>query len=445
MEPTSGEKVTALRGTIVTCRDDPFLTDPGQAFTSERDGIVVCRNGVIEQVGPAVEMMRSLPAGTPVTHHEGCLIAPGFIDTHVHYVQTGIIGSYGEQLLDWLDRYAFPAEIAFKDPAHAAAMARVFCDELLRNGTTTALVFCAVYPESVDALFAEAERRSMRLIAGKVLMDRNAPEELCDTAQQGYDDSKALIVRWHGRGRALYAITPRFAGTSTPAQLDAAGTLWREHPGVLVQTHISENRREIEWTAELFPERKNYLDIYDYHGLIGKRAVLAHGVHLSENEICRCHESGAAIAHCPTSNLFLGSGLFQMSPLKDAKRPVEVGLGTDVGGGTSFSLLATMGAAYEIAQLNGHALSAVHAFYLATLGGARALGLEDRIGSIARGREADLIVLDPRATPLLALRIQRAESIEDQLFALMMLGDDRSVAATYIAGELAHARDAERK
>ena len=217
----------------------------------------------------------------------------------------------------------------------------------LRNGTTTALVFCAVYPQSVDALFAEAERRGMRIIAGKVLMDRNAPEELRDTAQQGYDDSKALIARWHGRGRSLYAITPRFAGTSTPAQLDAAGTLWREHPGVLMQTHISENRREIEWTAELFPERKNYLDIYDHHGLIGKRAVLAHGVHLSEDEICRCHESGAAIAHCPTSNLFLGSGLFQISRFKDPKRPVHVGLGTDVGGGTSFSLLATMGAAYR--------------------------------------------------------------------------------------------------
>jgi len=353
-----------------------------------------------------------------------------------------MIASYGEQLLDWLNRYAFPAEMAFRDPAHAEAMARVFCDELLRNGTTTALVFCAVYPQSVDALFAEAERRGMRMIAGKVLMDRNAPDALRDTAQQGYDDSKALIARWHGRGRSLYAITPRFAGTSTAAQLDAAGTLWREHPGVLMQTHIAENRREVEWTAELFPERKNYLDVYDHHGLIGKRAVLAHGVHLSEDEICRCHESRSAIAHCPTSNLFLGSGLFQVSRFKDAKRPVEVGLGTDIGGGTSFSLLATMGAAYEIAQLNGHALGAVQAFYLATLGGARALALEDRVGSIAPGLEADLVVLDPKATPLLALRSERAESIDDVLFALMMLGDDRAVAATYVAGKPVHARDA---
>ena len=242
-------------------------------------------------------------------------------------------------------------------------MASIFCDELLRNGTTTALVFCAVYPQSVDALFAEAERRGMRIAAGKVLMDRNAPEALRDTAQRGYDESKDLIARWHGRGRSHYAITPRFAGTSTPAQLDAAGALWREHPDVLVHTHIAENVREIEWTAQLFPQRKNYLDIYDHHGLIGRRAVLAHGIHLGEAELCRCHESGTALAHCPTSNLFLGSGLFRVGDVKDPRRPVQVGLGTDIGGGTSFSLLATMGAAYEIAQLNGRTLSAVEAFY----------------------------------------------------------------------------------
>jgi guanine deaminase len=439
MQGTNG--ITALRGTIVTCRDDPFLTDPRKAFATVSDGVVLCRNGLIEAVGPTADIMRSLPAGTPVTHHEGCLIVPGFIDTHVHYVQTGMIASPGTQLLDWLDRYAFPAEMAFKDAAHAEAMARVFCDELLRNGTTTALVFCAVYPQSVDALFAEAERRGMRMIAGKVLMDRNAPEALRDSAQQGYDDSKALIARWHGRGRSLYAITPRFAGTSTPAQLDAAGSLWREHPDVRVQTHIAENRREIEWTAELFPERKNYLDIYDHHGLIGRRAVLAHGVHLSEDELCRCHESGTAIAHCPTSNLFLGSGLFQVGKAKDRKRPVEVGLGTDIGGGTSFSLLTTMGAAYEVAQLNGRTLSAVEAFYLATLGGARALALEESIGSIAPGREADLAVLDPKATPLLALRNARADKIEDVLFSLMILGDDRAVRATYVAGKDVHRRE----
>jgi len=434
--------VCVLRGTVITCRDDPFLSDPRKAFAVETDGIVICRGGLIEAVGPAPEMRAHVPTGVVVTDYSGCLIAPGFIDTHVHYVQTGIIASYGSQLLDWLDRYAFPAEVAFEDPAHAAAMAKVFCDELLRNGTTTALVFCAVYPQSVDALFAEAERRGMRIAAGKVLMDRNAPEKLRDTAQQGYDDSKALIGRWHGRARCLYAITPRFAGTSTPAQLDAAGALWREHPDVLVQTHIAENLREIEWTAELFPQRKNYLDIYDHHGLIGRRAVLAHGVHLSEDEFCRCHESGTALAHCPTSNMFLGSGLFRIDAAQDERRPVQVGLGTDIGGGTNFSLLTTMGAAYQVAQLNGRRLSSVEAFYLATLGGARALALEDRIGSIAPGLEADLVVLDPTATPLLALRNERSESVDDLLFALMMLGDDRAVRATYVAGKPAHVRDA---
>jgi guanine deaminase len=441
MDSDSTDGVSALRGTIVTCRDDPFLTDPARAFVSETDGAVICRNGVIEAVGPAGPLLASVPPGK-IIDYRGCLIAPGFIDTHVHYVQTGIVASYGSQLLDWLERYAFPAEIAFRDAAHAAAMASVFCDELLRNGTTTALVFCAVYPQSVDALFAEAERRGMRIAAGKVLMDRNAPEALRDTAQRGYDESKALIARWHGRGRSHYAITPRFAGTSTPAQLDAAGALWREHPDVLVHTHIAENQREIAWTAQLFPQRKNYLDIYDHHGLIGRRTVLAHGIHLGEEELCRCHESGTALAHCPTSNLFLGSGLFRIGAVKDPRRPVQVGLGTDIGGGTSFSLLATMAAAYEVAQLNGRALRAVEAFFLATLGGARALALDDRIGAIAPGREADLVVLDPAATPLLRLRTARAESIEDQLFALMMLGDDRAVRATYVAGTLAYERAA---
>jgi len=438
---SSGD-ITVLRGTIITCHDDPFLTDPAKALRVETDGLVICRNGIIEAVGAAVDLLSSVPVGTPVATYPGCLIAPGFIDTHVHYVQTGMVASYGAQLLDWLDRYAFPAELEFASESHAAAMAKIFCDELLRNGTTTALVFCAVYPQSVDALFVEAEKRGMRIIAGKVLMDRNAPERLRDTPQQGYDDSKALIGRWHGRGRSLYAITPRFAGTSTPEQLDAAGALWREHPDVLVHTHIAENKREVAWTAELSPEAKNYLDIYDRHGLIGRRAVLAHGIHLGEDELCRCHESGTALAHCPTSNLFLGSGLFRVGAVKDPKRPVHVGLGTDIGGGTSFSLLATMGAAYQVAQLGGRSLSAVEAFYLATLGGARALALDDCIGSIAPGREADLTVLDPNATPLLTLRNAHASSGEDVLFALMMLGDDRAVRATYVAGRLAHERAA---
>lgn len=431
----------AVRGSLVYFVDDPFLTDPRTAFVHESDGLVICRDGLIEAVGAADRLLNTLPGGVEPVRYPGGVIMPGFVDTHVHFAQTEIIGAYGEQLLDWLETRAFPAERRFADPAHAAAMAARFCDELLRNGTTTALVFCAVYPQSVDALFAEAAKRNLRLAAGKVLMDRNAPADLLDTAQSGYDDSKALIARWHGQGRALYAITPRFAPTSTPAQLDAAGALWREHPDALVQTHISESVEEVAWVRSLFPERAGYLDVYDQVGLVGRGTVLAHGVHLTEPEMARCHEAGAAIAHCPTSNLFLGSGLFRVQIAKDARRPVHVGLGSDVGAGTSFSTLATLNEAYKVARLHGDTLTALRGFFLATLGGARAMGLEQRIGSFAAGREADFVVLDPAATPLLALRTARAESIEDVLFALMTLGDDRAVAATYVAGALAHRRE----
>lgn len=431
----------AIRGSLAYFVDDPFLTDPRTAFVHESDGLLICRDGLIEAVGPADRLLGTLPRGVEPVRYPGGVIMPGFVDTHVHFAQTEIIGAYGEQLLDWLETRAFPAERRFADPAHAAAMAIRFCDELLRNGTTTALVFCAVYPQSVDALFAEAAKRNLRLAAGKVLMDRNAPADLLDTAQSGYDDSKALIARWHGQGRALYAITPRFAPTSTPAQLDAAGALWREHPDALVQTHISESVEEVAWVRSLYPERASYLDVYDRVGLVGRGTVLAHGVHLTEPELARCHQAGAAIAHCPTSNLFLGSGLFRVQIAKDARRPVHVGLGSDVGAGTSFSTLATLNEAYKVARLHGDTLTALRGFFLATLGGARAMGLEQRIGSFAPGREADFVVLDAAATPLLALRTARAESIEDVLFALMTLGDDRAVAATYVAGALAHRRE----
>jgi guanine deaminase len=433
--------VTALRGDLIFCRDDPFLTNPKTAFVHESDGLVICRDGMIQAVGPYAALKTQLPAGTEVADYSGCLIAPGFIDTHIHYVQTGIIGVQGHQLLDWLNEYTFIAEQAFADEAICRDTARVFCDELLRHGTTTALVFCSVHAGSVNALFEEAQNRNLRLIAGKVLMDRNAPAALRDTAQSGYDQSKALIQRWHGRGRALYAITPRFAVSSTPEQLELAGALWKEHPGVFMQTHISENTDEIAEVKQLFPERRDYLDVYDHFGLTGQRAVLAHGIHLGERELCRCHETGTALAHCPTSNTFLGSGLFRAKHVKDPKRPVHVGIGTDIGGGTSFSMLATMSEAYKVAQLEGHPIDAVEAFFLATLGGARALGLDDRIGTLSAGREADMVVLDPNATPLLAFRNGRSRSIRETLAVLSTLGDDRAVRATYVAGRPMHARD----
>ncbi len=430
----------ALRGAVIDFRDDPFLVDPSDAFRYEPDGLVICRDGLIEAVGPYEALAGSLPDGLAPIRHPGALICAGFIDAHVHYVQTGIIGAYGDQLLDWLDDYTFVAEQAFADPAHASAMARVFCRELLRNGTTSAVAFCAVYPASVDALFEEAERRGMRMIAGKVLMDRNAPVALLDTPERAYDESKALLERWHGRGRALYAISPRFAPTSSEAELEAAGALRREHPEAYVQSHLSENVDEVAWVRDLFPARSDYLDVYAHHGLSGPRSIFAHGIHLAEPEWARLHETGTAIAHCPTSNLFLGSGLFDLGGAKDPRRPIEVGLGTDVGAGTSFSMLATMNEAYKVAALRGNHVRAVKAFYLATLGAARALGLEDRIGTLAPGSEADIIVLDPDATPFMAYRNARSTSIEETMFLLTVMGDDRAVRATYVGGRLAYER-----
>jgi guanine deaminase len=429
---------SALRGQLVSFCDDPFVVGSKRALVHEPDGIVLCRDGVIEAVGPAAEMLPRVPAGVEVAHYPGCVISAGFIDTHVHYTQTGIIGGYGAELIDWLNTYAFPAEAEFRDKAHADRMAQAFCDELERNGTTTALVFCAVFPASVDALFEEAARRNLRVIAGKVLMDRNAPAALLDTPQSAYDESKALIAKWHGRGRALYAITPRFAPTSSPEQLELAGALWREHPGVFVHSHISENTAEVAWVRELYPDRRDYLDVYEHFQLTGRRAVYAHGVHLNDRELEHCHHSGTALAHCPTSNFFLGSGLFNLARAKNPARPVHVGLGTDVGGGTSLSLLTTLNETYKAAQLTGSTarcqFDGVHGFYLATRGAARALDLDDTIGSLQPGREADMVVLDPAATPLLKLRSERCDSIEELLFVLMTLGDDRAVTAAWVAG-----------
>ena len=433
-------RITAVRGSLVYFRGDPFLSDPATAFVHESDGLVVCHGPTIHAVGKAADLLPTLPAGTEVQDFSGCLISAGFIDTHVHYVQTGIIGAWGDKLLAWLENHTFNAELGFADPAWARSVASLFCDQLLANGTTAAMIFCAVYPQSVDALFTEAQARNMRIVAGKVLMDRNAPAPLLDTAQDAYDQSRALIGRWHGNGRSLYAITPRFAPTSSPEQLELAGALWKEHPGTFVQSHVAENLEEIAWVRKLFPRRKGYLDVYHHHGLLGPRSVMAHGVHLDEDEWCTCHGTGTAIAHCPTSNLFLGSGLFDLRAAKDPRRPVHVGLGTDIGAGTSFSLLATLNEAYKVARLRDHALDPVRALYLATRGGACSLGLEDRIGSIQPGMEADLVVLDPRATPLLAFRSGQVRSIEELLFVLMTLGDDRAVRATFVAGDLRHRR-----
>ncbi len=342
------------------------------------------------------------------------------------------------RLMDWLERYAFPAEQRYSDPVFAATSAEVFLDEMLRNGATTALVFATVHAQSADALFAAAHARNMRLITGKTLMDRNAPEALRDTPERAYAESKALIEKWHGKGRLSYAVTPRFAPTSSPAQLDAAGRLLREHPDLYLHTHLSENSDEIANVRALFPDAEDYLGVYENHGLVRERSVFAHCIHLSEGEWQRLGSSGAAAAFCPSSNLFLGSGVFDLTSAE--KHKVPVALGTDVGGGTSLSLFATMSDAYKACQVRGRALDPFKSFYLATLGAARALKLDDRIGNFAPGKEADFIVLDLAATPMLANRLKNSEDIGDTLFALSILGDDRAVARTYVTGELAHQR-----
>ena len=429
----------ALRGAAITFVADPF--ESGDAMRYESDAVVAMQAGQITHFGAAAEVLPKLPPGMEVkTIGRGKLIVPGFIDSHVHYPQTPIIGSFGEQLLDWLNKYTFVAEQKFASPEYARQVADIFLKECLRAGTTTAVVYCTVHPQSVEAFFEAAESLDMRMIAGKVLMDRNAPAPLTETAQRGYDESKRLIARWHGRGRQLYCVTPRFAATSTPEQMEMTGRLWAEHPGTYLQSHISENRDELEWIRTLYPGRAGYLDVYDHYGQLGPRSIYGHGIWLTEPELQRCHDTGTAIAHCPTSNQFLGSGLFNLGTATRRDRPVRVGLATDLGAGTSFSMLQTMNEAYKTAQLNANSLSAPQAFYLATRGAARALYLEDRIGSLSPGMEADLVVLDLESTPLIEFRMRSCESIEQALFIQMTLGDDRAVAETYIAGKLAHLR-----
>ncbi|UVM68490.1 guanine deaminase [Pseudomonas sp. B21-009] len=428
----------AYRAAILHSIADPAEVGVEASYQYFEDGLLVIDNGKISAVSHARDLLPSLAADIEVEHHQDALITPGFIDTHIHFPQTGMIGSYGEQLLDWLNTYTFPCEKQFAEKAHADKVAKIFVEELLRNGTTTALVFGSVHPESVNAFFEEAERLDLRMIAGKVMMDRNAPDYLTDTAESGYVESKALIERWHGKGRLHYAVTPRFAPTSTPEQLALAGQLLGEYPDLYMHTHLSENLKEIDWVKALFPERKGYLDVYDHYKLLGQRSVFAHGVHLCDDECQRLAETGSAVAFCPTSNLFLGSGLFNLPQAEKFK--VKVGLGTDVGAGTSFSLLNTLNEAYKVMQLQGARLSPFKSLYLATLGGARALSLDDRIGSLQPGNDADFVVLDYKATALMDYRIQQSNSIDETLFVLMTLGDDRTVKQTFAAGRCVHQR-----
>lgn len=426
--------MNAFRGSILHCLADPGEASNPTAWEYFEDGLLVVEDGMVAAVGEAATLEATLPEGAAVTDYRGKLIVPGFIDCHVHFPQLDIIGSFGAQLLDWLNQYAYPAEAKFADLAYARDVASVFVDELLRNGTTTALVFGTVHAHSADAIFEAAETKGMRLVAGKVLMDSNCPENLRDDSESAYTDSKALIEKWHGRGRLGYAITPRFALTSSVEQLAAAGRLAAEYPDVWVHTHLAENMEEVAEIALRFPESRSYLDVYDSFGLLREKSVFAHCLHMDhEDRSCMAKKGGAA-AFCPTSNLFLGSGLFDLPAMRAAG--VSSGLGTDIGGGTSLSLLRTASEAYKVLHLQEHALPSMQALYLATLGAAEALRLDDKLGNFESGKEADFVVLDFDGSSLTARRSAAADSIEEKLFALMTLADDRHVAATYLLGNL---------
>lgn len=430
--------VTAHAGEIVDLLDDPAVAG-AEALRHIPDGLLVIEDAEIAAVGARAQLASSLPEEVHIAEHADGLILPGLVDCHVHFPQLEITAAPGTQLMDWLTRYTFPAEAAYADRAYARAAAEHFVAQLLTHGTTTALAFATVHAGATDALFEAAFARNMRLIAGKLLMDRNAPEALLEPPETAEAESRALLERWHGRGRLGYAITPRFAPACSEAMLEVAGRLLADAPeDVLLQTHLAENTDEIEMVRALFPEARDYLDVYTRHGLLTKRSVFAHCVHLGDDARRRLARADAAVAFCPTSNLFLGSGLFDHGAARAAG--IRLGLGTDVGAGTSLSILQTVNEAYKVAHLQGHALTAFEAFYLATLGGARALRLESKIGNFEPGKEADFVVLDPASNPLLACRSAQCRMLEERLFALLMLGDDRAVRHVYVAGALAHSR-----
>jgi len=420
---------TILRGRVFSFRAEPTHYDDTDSFLYIEDGAVRIAEGKIVDVGPFDPHATD---GAIVIDHRPHLIVPGFIDTHAHFPQMQVIASWGATLLDWLEKYTFPEETRFSDPEHAAHIAGHFLDTLAAHGTTTAAVYCTVHPQSAEAFFTEAERRNMAMVAGKVMMDRNAPEGLLDTAQSSYDDSKALIAKWHGKGRALYAITPRFAITSTPEQLEMAGALVREHPDCYLQTHLSENTAEIELTRQLYPGARDYFDVYESFGLLGAKSLFGHAIHLSERERKRMAETDSVAVFCPTSNLFLGSGLYDEAGLR--ADGVRRAIATDVGGGTNYSMLRTLDEGYKVLALRGQRMDPLHSFYWATLGNAHALSMEDRIGTLDPGTDADIVVLDSAATPVMALRMERIQSLQEELFLLQTLGDDRAVVETYVAG-----------
>jgi guanine deaminase len=425
-------KLKLLRGRILTFHHEPRNGDDDAAYTYIEDGALLIRDGIIQQVG-TFETVSTMAPTALVTDHRPHLMLAGFIDAHIHFPQVQVIGSWGSQLLNWLNDYTFPQEALYADPDHSKNMASKFFDQLIAHGTTTAAAFCSVHKTSVDAFFKEASTRGMRMLGGKVLMDRNAPEGLRDTPQSGYDDTKALIDTWHGTGRSGYVITPRFAITSSPAQMEMVQALASEYDECHIQTHLSENHDEIAYTAELYPKARDYLDIYHSYGLLSAKTLLGHSIHLKPREIDVLVATGAHPVFCPTSNLFLGSGLFDDAGLR--AKGITNGIATDVGAGTSYSMLQTLNEGYKVLQLQGQSLHPLQAFHWATRGNACILGLEDKIGTLDVGTEADVIVLNSKSTGAMALRMDCATSLSEELFILQMMGDDRAITEVYVAGE----------
>lgn len=421
-----------LLGQVLQFSDNPFKTQPEAAATHIRHGAIAIEGDKIAAVGEA-DVLRAQFSQAKITDTGGALLSPGFVDSHVHYPQTAIIASWGKRLIDWLNTYTFPEESRFADASHATQIAETYFDIVTAAGTTTTVSYCTIHPESVDAYFTAAQKRGLRVLGGKTCMDRNAPDSLRDTAQSAYDDSKALIERWHGQDRLSYVITPRFAPTSTPEQLEALGALWAENPDLLMQTHISEQHEEIAWVSDLFPDARDYLDVYERFGLVGPGALLGHAIHLTERERDRIRETDASLIHCPTSNMFIGSGLFDMKGLSEQGH--RIGLASDIGGGSSFSMLRTMAAAYEVGQLSGTALHPAQLWWLATAGSANALHMGDRIGWLEPGYEADIIAVDLASTPAIAQRAARADTIWEAIFPTIMMGDDRAISAVWAAGQ----------
>lgn len=432
----------AIRTRVLSYHAHPLKAGVEASHRYIEDGLVVVRDGVVEAMGEAAELLAGLEPTVPVVDHRPHLLMPGFIDPHLHMPQTQVIGSYGTELMEWLSKYTFPEESRYGDPAVSDAAARFLMAELLRNGTTTAVAFCTSHPQSAESFFSEADRLSLRMVGGKVMMDRHAPDALLDTPERGYDESKDLIARWHGRGRLSYAISPRFAPTSTEAQLAATGALAAENPDLHIQTHLSENHDEIAFVAELFPWAEDYTAVYERYGLVRRKALFGHCIHLTERERGALAERGATAVFCPTSNLFLGSGLYDRDAALAAG--LRTGIATDIGGGTSYSMLTTAAEGYKVLALRGQKLRGHAAFYMLTAGNADAIGLNDRIGQVAPGFEADFVILDTAATLAQRRRAERIETLEEELFVLMTTGDERNVVATYAAGRKVHSREGDR-